>query len=91
MFVKLDSKVSVEDLLQGVIVQSGNDACIVLAEGLRGTEAAFAEEATQKAHEMGATNSTFLNSTGWPDEGHLTTAKDLAIIAERTITIFQRV
>ncbi|HUX80693.1 MAG TPA: D-alanyl-D-alanine carboxypeptidase family protein [Alphaproteobacteria bacterium] len=89
-FLPLNAKVSVSDLLQGVIVQSGNDACIALAEGLSGTEAAFAEEATQKAHEMGATNSTFLNATGWPDEGHLTTAKDLAIIAERTIHDFPK-
>jgi serine-type D-Ala-D-Ala carboxypeptidase (penicillin-binding protein 5/6) len=89
-FLPLNAKVSVEDLLKGVIVQSGNDACIVLAEGLSGTEAAFADEATQKAQEMGATNSTFLNSTGWPDEGHLTTAKDLAIIAERTIRDFPK-
>ncbi|OJW48094.1 MAG: hypothetical protein BGO67_03445 [Alphaproteobacteria bacterium 41-28] len=89
-FLPVNAKVSVEDLLKGVIVQSGNDACIVLAEGLSGTEAAFADEATQKAHEMGATNSTFLNSTGWPDEGHLTTAKDLAIIAERTIRDFPK-
>lgn len=88
MFVQVDTQVPIEDLLQGVIVQSGNDACIVLAEGLGGTEAAFAEEMTQKAHEMGAKNSTFLNSTGWPDEGHLTTARDLAIIAERTIRDF---
>ena len=88
MFVQVDSKVSVEDLLHGVIVQSGNDACIVLAEGLGGTEATFAEEMTQKAHEMGAINTTLLNSTGWPDEGHLTTAKDLAIIAERTLRDF---
>jgi len=88
MFVKVESRVPVGDLLQGVIVQSGNDACIVLAEGLGGTEAAFAEEMTHKAHEMGAKNSTFLNSTGWPDEGHLTTARDLAIIADRTIRDF---
>lgn len=87
-FVALNSRVSVEDLLQGVIVQSGNDACIVLAEGLGGTEAAFAEEMTRKAHEMGATHSTFVNVTGWPDEGHLTTAKDLALLAERTIRDF---
>ncbi len=90
MFVQIDSKVSIEDLLHGVVVQSGNDACIVLAEGLGGTEAAFAEEMTKKAHEMGATNTTLLNSTGWPDEGHLTTAKDLAIIAERTIRDFPK-
>lgn len=88
MFVQVDTKVSVEDLLCGAIVQSGNDACVVLAEGLGGTEAGFAEEMTKKAHEMGAKNSTFLNSTGWPDEGHLTTAKDLSIIAEKTIRDF---
>ncbi|KAB2832777.1 MAG: D-alanyl-D-alanine carboxypeptidase, partial [Caedimonadaceae bacterium] len=57
MFVQVDTQVPVEDLLQGVIVQSGNDAGIVLAEGLAGTEAAFAEEMTRKAHEMGAKNS----------------------------------
>lgn len=85
MFVQVDTQVPVEDLLQGVVVQSGNDACIVLAEGLGGTEAAFAEEMTRKAHEMGAKNSNFVNATGWPDEGHLTTARDLAIIAEHTI------
>jgi len=88
MFVNVDSQVSVEDLLKGVIVQSGNDASVVLAEALSGTEAAFAEDMTRKAHEMGATNTTFRNSTGLPDEGHLTTAKDLAIIAERTIRDF---
>lgn len=88
MFVQVDTQVPVGDLLQGVIVQSGNDACIVLAEGLAGTEAAFAEEMTRKAHEMGAKNSNFLNATGWPDEGHLTTARDLAIIAEHTIRDF---
>ena len=88
MFVNLNSQVSIDDLLRGVIVQSGNDACIVLAEGLGGTEAAFAEEMTRKAHEMGAKNTTFLNSTGWPDEGHITTARDLAIMAERMLQDF---
>jgi D-alanyl-D-alanine carboxypeptidase (penicillin-binding protein 5/6) len=88
MFVNLNSKVSVDDLLKGVVVQSGNDACVVLAEGLSGTEASFAEEMTRKAHEMGAKNTTFLNSTGWPDEGHVTTCKDLALMAERTIRDF---
>ena len=88
MFVEAESKVNVDDLLYGVIVQSGNDACIVLAEGLGGTEAAFAEEMTRKAHEMGAAHSTFVNATGWPDEGHLTTAKGLALIAEKTIRDF---
>lgn len=88
MFVNLNSKVSVDDLLKGVVVQSGNDACVVLAEGLSGTEGSFAEEMTRKALEMGAKNTTFLNSTGWPDEGHVTTCKDLALMAERTIRDF---
>lgn len=88
MFVTIDSQVSIEDLLQGVVVQSGNDASIVLAEGLAGSEEVFAEEMTRKAHEMGAQNSNFINATGWPDEDHLTTAKDLALIAERTIRDF---
>lgn len=88
MFVQLNSQVSIDDLLKGTIVQSGNDACLVLAEGLAGTETAFAEELTQKAQAMGAHNTTFVNATGWPNEDHLTTAKDLAIIAERTIRDF---
>jgi len=89
-FVPLNGNVSVRDMLLGAIVQSGNDACIVLAEGLSGSEAAFAEEMTRKAHEMGAKQSTFVNATGWPDEGHMTTAKDLALIAERTIRDFPK-
>lgn len=88
MFVTVDSEVNVEDLLKGVIVQSGNDACVVLAEGLAGSEEAFSEEMTRKAHELGAKKSTFLNTTGLPQEGHLSTAKDLALIAERTIKDF---
>jgi len=88
MFVQVDTQVPVDDLLKGAGIQSGNDACIVLAEGLAGTEAAFAEEMTRRAQEMGAKNSNFLNATGWPDEGHLTTARDLAIIAEHTIRDF---
>jgi D-alanyl-D-alanine carboxypeptidase (penicillin-binding protein 5/6) len=90
MFVKINSQVSIEDLLYGVIVQSGNDACLVLAEGLGGTEAAFAEEMTRKAHEMGAKNSNFVNSSGWPDDQHFSTAKDLALLAERTINDFPK-
>ncbi|MBA3814016.1 MAG: D-alanyl-D-alanine carboxypeptidase [Alphaproteobacteria bacterium] len=90
MFVKINSNVSVEDLLYGVIVQSGNDACLVLAEGVAGTEAAFAEEMTQKAHEMGAKDTSFVNSSGWPAEGHFSTAKDLALMAERTIRDFPK-
>jgi D-alanyl-D-alanine carboxypeptidase (penicillin-binding protein 5/6) len=88
MFVNINSQVNVADLLQGVIVQSGNDACIVLAEGLSGSEEAFAQELTKKAHEMGAKNSSFVNSTGWPDEGHFSTARDLALMAIHTIKDF---
>lgn len=86
MFVPLNSMISVEDLLKGIIIQSGNDACIVIAEGVAGSENVFAEEMTQKAREMGAHQTTFLNASGWPDPNHLTTARDLAIIAHRTIS-----
>lgn len=90
MFVQINTQVPIEDLLYGVIVQSGNDACLVLAEGVAGTEAAFAEEMTRKAHEMGAKNSNFVNSSGWPAEGHFSTAKDLALMAEKTIKDFPK-
>jgi D-alanyl-D-alanine carboxypeptidase (penicillin-binding protein 5/6) len=85
MFVELGSKIRVEDLLRGIIVQSGNDACIVIAEGLSGSEAAFAEEMNDKAGEIGLTGSHFANSTGWPDPNHYMTAKDLATLALRVI------
>jgi serine-type D-Ala-D-Ala carboxypeptidase (penicillin-binding protein 5/6) len=88
MFVEVGSHVRVEDLLRGIIVQSGNDACIVVAEALSGNEGVFAAEMTRKAKELGATNTTFKNSTGWPDPLHLTTAKDLAIIAQRLMDKF---
>jgi D-alanyl-D-alanine carboxypeptidase (penicillin-binding protein 5/6) len=86
MFVELGSKIRVEDLLRGIIVQSGNDACIVIAEGLSGSEAAFAEEMNDKAREIGLTGSNFTNSTGWPDSNHYMTAKDLATLALRVIS-----
>lgn len=85
MFVEVGNQVSVEDLLRGVIIQSGNDACIVLAEGLAGSEEAFAELMTEKAHEIGLANSNFVNATGWPDESHYVTARDLATLAQRII------
>ncbi len=88
MFVEVGKQVKVEDLIQGIIVQSGNDACIVVAEGLSGTEEAFAAEMTQRARELGMTSSTFKNASGWPTEGHLTTARDLALLASRTIRDF---
>ena len=81
MFLKINTKVSIEDLLRGAIIQSGNDACIALAEGIAGSEEAFAAQMTQVAHEMGASHSNFVNSTGWPDANHYATARDLALIA----------
>lgn len=88
MFVEVGNSVPVEALLRGVIVQSGNDACIVLAEGLAGSEAAFAEEMSRRAKELGLDNSTFTNATGWPDPGHRMTARDLAKLARLTIENF---
>ncbi|WP_246116806.1 D-alanyl-D-alanine carboxypeptidase family protein [Denitrobaculum tricleocarpae] len=88
MFVRVGDQISVENLLQGVIVQSGNDACIVLAEGLAGTEEAFADVMTEKAREIGMTGSTFANATGWPDPNHRMTARDLATLANYVITEF---
>ncbi len=85
MFVMVGDKVKVDDLLKGVIVQSGNDACIVLAEGLAGSEEAFADEMTRRAREIGLDRSVFRNATGWPDEGHVMTARDLATLAKRLI------
>ncbi len=81
MFLELGSRVSVRDLLHGVIVQSGNDACIVLAQGISGSEDAFAAEMNARAEELGLTNSTFRNATGWPDPEHRVSARDLAVIA----------
>lgn len=85
MFVEVNSRVKVEDLLRGVIVQSGNDACIVFAEALSGSEEAFADEMTRKASEIGLTNSTFANATGWPDPNHRMSARDLATLAQQVI------
>ncbi len=88
MFLEENSQVSVEDLLRGIIVQSGNDACVVIAEAFSGTEENFSEELNIKAREIGLENSNFTNSTGWPDEGHLSTARDLSIIAMKTVQNF---
>lgn len=85
MFVMVNSKVSVSDLLHGVIIQSGNDATVVLAEGLAGSEEAFAEQANQVAAKLGLTNSHFVNASGWPADGHYMTARDIATLAWHTI------
>lgn len=88
MFVELGNEISVDDLLHGVIIQSGNDACIVLAEGIAGSEEAFAVLMNEHAQKIGMKNSNFKNASGWPHEDHYTTAEDLAILAEHTIRDF---
>ncbi len=88
MFLDVGSKAAVKDLLKGVIIQSGNDACIVLAEGLAGSEDAFAQRMTERAREMGLSSATFRNATGWPHPEHEISALDLAKLAESTIRKF---
>jgi D-alanyl-D-alanine carboxypeptidase (penicillin-binding protein 5/6) len=88
MFVQIGTTVSIENLIRGVIVHSGNDACVVLAEGIAGSEQQFAEQMTAKGREIGLTNSLFRNSTGWPDPQHLMTSRDLARLAKRLIADF---
>ncbi len=88
MFVEVGKRARVDDLLRGIIILSGNDACIVVAEGLAGSEENFARDMTLKGREIGLTNSTFKNASGWPDPGHLMTARDLATLARRLIEDF---
>ncbi|MGB1547017.1 MAG: D-alanyl-D-alanine carboxypeptidase family protein, partial [Alphaproteobacteria bacterium] len=88
MFVEVGKEVTVEDLLRGIIIQSGNDASIVVAEGLAGSEEAFAEEMNAEAEKLGLENSHFVNATGWPAEGQEVSVRDLSIIALRTIHDF---
>ncbi len=88
MFVEVGEHVLVEDLLRGIVVQSGNDASIVVAEGLSGSESEFGKLMTQRARELGMKDTTFRNSSGWPEEGHITTVTDLAHLASRTISDF---
>lgn len=88
MFVALNSNVRVEDLIRGMIVQSGNDACIVLAEGIAGSEQQFVELMNAKAREFHLTATNFRNCTGWPDPDHHMTVRDIAVVARRLITDF---
>ncbi|MCX2781711.1 D-alanyl-D-alanine carboxypeptidase [Microbulbifer thermotolerans] len=85
MFVKVGDRVPVIDLLRGVIVQSGNDASIALAEHVSGSEEVFAEVMNQQAELLGMKDTHFVNATGWPAEGHLTTARDLGILARALV------
>jgi D-alanyl-D-alanine carboxypeptidase (penicillin-binding protein 5/6) len=88
MFVPINSRIKIDDLLRGMIVQSGNDACIVLAEGLAGSTAAFVDQMNEKAKEIGLKDSHFANVDGLPDPNHYMTAHDLARLALRTIQDF---
>lgn len=90
LFLKTGERVTVEDLIRGIIVLSGNDACVVIAEALSpdGTEGGFARLMTRKAQDMGMTNSTFANSNGWPAAGHRMSMRDLGLLATRLIEDF---
>jgi D-alanyl-D-alanine carboxypeptidase (penicillin-binding protein 5/6) len=90
LFLKTGERVTVEDLIRGIIVLSGNDACVVIAEALSpdGTEGGFARLMTRKAQDMGMTNSTFANSNGWPAAGHRMSMRDLGLLTTRIIEDF---
>jgi D-alanyl-D-alanine carboxypeptidase (penicillin-binding protein 5/6) len=88
MYVEVDKQVSVHDLMKGLIIQSGNDATVALAEHIAGTERAFVDLMNQYAAKLGMTNTLFLNSTGWPAEGHLTSARDISKLALAVIQEF---
>ncbi|MCK5575097.1 MAG: D-alanyl-D-alanine carboxypeptidase [Sphingomonadales bacterium] len=88
MFLNANEEVTIEQLLKGIIIQSGNDACVVLAEALAGSEDIYVDWMNAKAKELGMSGSHFMNVTGWPTEGHVMTAKDLFILTESLIKDF---
>ena len=88
MYLQQGDRPTVEDLIHGMIINSGNDACVVVAEGLAGTEAAFAEQMTERAKALGLTESKFANASGWPDPGQRMSMKDLGLISVRLIEEF---
>src|SRR4051794_17058059 len=88
MFVPLGDRVKISDLIHGMVIQSGNDACVVLAEGLAGSDTAFIEEMNREAKKIGLTNSHFANVDGLPSPEHWMSARDLATVAVRTIKDF---
>lgn len=88
MFIQVGTEVKVEDLLKGMIVQSGNDACVALAEAIAGDEGNFAQMMNREAQRLGMKGSSFRNSSGLPDPQHYTTARDLAILADALIRDF---
>jgi D-alanyl-D-alanine carboxypeptidase (penicillin-binding protein 5/6) len=88
MFLEVGDRVRVEDLIRGIIIQSGNDACVAMAEAISGSEEAFAREMNEKAREIGLTGSSFANSTGLDAPDHLMTVRDLALLARAIVTEF---
>src|SRR3954453_4209981 len=88
MFAAIHSRVSVDDLLRGAIIQNGNDSCMILAEGIAGSEKAFAEMMTKRARELGLTKSTFANASGLPDPGNKMTVRELAKLARHIIQTY---
>ena len=86
MFVPIGQQVSVEDLIRGMLIQSGNDACIVLAEGLAGSEEQFVVLMNKEAQRLGLSHTQFRNSTGWPDPDHHSSARDVAMLALHVIS-----
>ena len=88
MFAAIHSKISVDDLLHGAIIHSGNDACIALAEGIAGNERIFADMMTKRARELGLTQSTFANSNGLPDPGNKMTVRELAKLARYVVQTY---
>lgn len=88
MFLNERDRPTVEELIKGIIVLSGNDACVVVAEGLAGTEEAFAREATARAKTLGLTETHLTNASGWPDPGHRMSTHDLGVLAQHLITDF---
>ena len=87
-FVQLGSQVALEDLIRGIAIQSGNDACVTVAEGIAGSEEAFAGQMNDQAKKLGMNGSHFMDSSGWPDVNHYTTAQDLTTLATALIRNF---
>ena len=88
MFLNELDRPTVEELIKGIVVLSGNDACVAVAEGLAGSESTFAQQMTERGKLMGLTNSTFVNSSGWPDPNHLMSMRDLGILSAHLIREF---
>ena len=88
MYLQEGDRPTVQELIQGIVVNSGNDACVVVAEGLAGTEAAFADQMTERGRALGLQNSTFTNSSGWPDPDHRMSMKDLGVLGTHLIETY---